>query len=239
MTLNDLWYSQTPENSMTHEFAHRCNAVDRYLMGELTLEECREFEEHLFCCPICAEDVHTGAVVIDNLKEIFPDYEAPSSRRKGKAAFRWMQWFFFFRPTTLLPTLAALALVIVVGYQNLVTIPHLTAPQVLASNLIPPLARDGAPVVYSSSQQKQLNLNFEVDSPANYKSYTATFHREGAGTVLTMDSGPRDTSSFVLSFLVPAKLFPPANYVMILRPSSEPQVEVSRYNFTVRTGDGN
>lgn len=62
---------------MEHKEAIRIHAVDRYLLGELTAVEREEFEEHFFSCGECSEDLHMGAILVDNsravLGEEFPD----------------------------------------------------------------------------------------------------------------------------------------------------------------------
>ena len=62
---------------MDHKEAIRIHAVDRYLLGELTAVEREEFEEHFFSCGECSEDLHIGAILVDNsravLGEEFPD----------------------------------------------------------------------------------------------------------------------------------------------------------------------
>jgi hypothetical protein len=49
-----------------------------------------------------------------------------------------------------------------------------------------------------------------------------------------MDSGPRQFASFTLNLLLPAKLFPAGHYVMIVRPKTEPETEIQRYEFTIQ-----
>jgi hypothetical protein len=45
---------------MKHEDAIRDQAVERYLLGEMTDDEQEIFEEHYFDCPVCAADVTDG-----------------------------------------------------------------------------------------------------------------------------------------------------------------------------------
>lgn len=45
---------------MKHEDAIRTEAVERYLIGEMTDDEREIFEEHYFDCPVCAADVTDG-----------------------------------------------------------------------------------------------------------------------------------------------------------------------------------
>ena len=45
---------------MRHKDAIRDNAVERYLLGEMTEDQRAIFEEHYFDCPVCAVDVTDG-----------------------------------------------------------------------------------------------------------------------------------------------------------------------------------
>jgi anti-sigma factor RsiW len=45
---------------MKHKDAIRDNAVERYLLGQMTEDQRKIFEEHYFDCPICAADVTDG-----------------------------------------------------------------------------------------------------------------------------------------------------------------------------------
>jgi hypothetical protein len=46
--------------AMRHKDAIRDNAVERYLLGEMTEDQRAIFEEHYFDCPVCAADVTDG-----------------------------------------------------------------------------------------------------------------------------------------------------------------------------------
>ncbi|MGA8027111.1 MAG: zf-HC2 domain-containing protein [Bryobacteraceae bacterium] len=214
---------------MDHKLAELNHAVDRYLLDEFRPEERMEFEEHLFDCPVCADQVRRDAVSIDNLKQVL--LEEKEQRRRARAPRSWLTWF---RPATLIPSFAALAMAVMVGYQNFVYIPHLERPQVLSTAVIAPLARDEGPVVAVDRSLPRFNLSFEVDSPRAYPSYTCEFQKDGGPTMFALNSGPRQVASFTLEFLLPTKGFPPGRYIMILRPASEPQTEIHRYSFTIQ-----
>ena len=219
---------------MDHELAEREQAVDRYLLDEFTPEERLEFEEHLFDCPICANQIRRDAISVDNLKEVLREGEqqAAESRRSVKPPSRgWLEWL---RPATLAPAFAALILAVTVGYQNFVSIPALEQPQVLSSFVIPPLARDGGPAITVDRRLPRFNLNFEVDSPHAYPQYECDFQKDSGETVLVLSSGPREVASFTLDFLLPAKRFPAGHYIMILRAASDPQAEIHRYPFAIQ-----
>jgi hypothetical protein len=51
-----------------HRTAVSRNLVERYVLGELSLEEEAEGEEHFFACPLCAEDIRYASRLVANLK---------------------------------------------------------------------------------------------------------------------------------------------------------------------------
>ncbi len=224
---------------MDHKLAEKNSTVERYLLNELPPDERLAFEEHLFDCPVCGELVRNGAISIDNIKEVLRDEPEraiatgrPIQEQRSKwSGSRWAGWF---RPATLVPSLAALALAVVVCYQGLVYIPSLERPEVLSDNVIAPLARGGGPVITVDRSRPLFNVNFEVDSPQVYSRYTCDFQLQGRGTVLQMDSGKRQFASFTLSLLLPEKLFPAGRYLMIVRPKTEPGTTIERYEFAIQ-----
>ena len=105
---------------MEHKEAIRIHAVDRYLLGELTAVEREEFEEHFFSCGECSEDLHVGAILVDNsravLREEVPDPVPASPAAPPRPG--WRLWW------SQVPLAAAIALLAVVGYQNLKVLPE-------------------------------------------------------------------------------------------------------------------
>src|ERR1700733_865183 len=116
---------------MDHTESIRLMAAEKYLLGELTPEQREQFEEHFFDCQECALDVRAGAALVEHSKVVLAEPFAVSSARMPVAAKvgRWA-WL---RPAFVVPILAVL--LVVVGYQNLVTYPQLkqlaSSPQIL------------------------------------------------------------------------------------------------------------
>lgn len=219
---------------MEHRVAEQTNAVERYLLDEFTPVERENFEAHLFDCPICGEQVRQGAIAIANVKQVFrEESESSEASRQRSRSHGWAAWF---RVPALVPSWAALALAVVVVYQNRVLIPALEQPQVLSSGLIAPLAREAAPRVTINPRLPKFNLSFDVDDRRAYGSYTCDFQREGGASIFKLDCGTRQVASFTLDLLLPTKDFPAGRYVMILRPATEPQNQVQSYNFVIQDG---
>jgi hypothetical protein len=220
---------------MEHRVAEENNAVERYLLGEFGEQERRDFEEHLFDCTICGERVRESAVVIDNLKEVLREEPrgVPERRHERSRGRDWRDWL---RLPVLAPSLIAVALASVVGYQNWVYIPALERPQVLSSAVIAPLAREQPPVITTDPQNPKFNVNFAVDVPQPYPDYVCEFRKENGASIVNVDSGPHEVASFTLGIALPTKEFPPGRYVMVLRPASAPQAELQRYSFIIQQG---
>jgi hypothetical protein len=221
---------------MDHRVAEERNAVERYLLEEFTAEERREFEEHLFDCTACGEQVRESAVVIDNLKQVLREEPQQSSSAPRAVQARRRDWRDWFRLPMLVPSLAAFALVVVVAYQNRVLIPRLEQPQILSNLVIAPQARETAPLITAEPSQPRFNVNFLVDAPESYPEYICDFRKEDGTSILQVESGPEKVASFTLGIVLPTKDFPPGSYVMILRPVSAPHKEVQRYSFVIQGG---
>jgi hypothetical protein len=221
---------------MEHRVAEQTNAVERYLLDEFGPGERADFEAHLFDCPICGEQVRESAIAIANVKQVFREEGAIPEASRQESRNRKQSWAAWFRVPVLIPSLAALTLAVMLVYQDGVSIPTLQQPQVLSSEVIAPLAREAAPAVVINPRLPKFNLNFEVDAPRAYASYTCEFQRENGAVILKLNCGTRQVASFTLDLLLPTKDFPAGRYVMILRPAIEPQNQVQTYNFVIQDG---
>lgn len=106
---------------MDHSEALRLKATEKYLLNELDPEQLDQFEEHMFDCAECAVDVRAAAMFVEQSKAVLSEGRGPrpvtipTPARKG-----WLDWL---RPAFAAPALAAL--VLIVGYQNLISLPSL------------------------------------------------------------------------------------------------------------------
>src|SRR5277367_5646723 len=108
---------------MDHSESIRLMAAEKYLLGELAPESREQFEEHFFECQECALDVRAGAALVEHSKVVLSESPAISPVRVPAAAPARPGWFAWLRPAVVVPVLAAL--LVVVGYQNLVMYPQL------------------------------------------------------------------------------------------------------------------
>src|SRR5271163_1888340 len=104
---------------MEHNEAIELKAAEKYVLRELP-EELREaYEEHFFDCAECAADIKAATIFAETSREIFADEgrrdAADINKEYGSVWSRWL------RPAFALPVFAML--LVMIGYQNLVTIP--------------------------------------------------------------------------------------------------------------------
>ena len=163
---------------MDHSEAIQQMAAERYLLNELTPDAREAFEEHLFDCPECALDLRAGVAFIDEAKSQLPKLAGampapiPFRPRDPKAERGW--WHSWLQPAFAAPVFAGLLLVI--GYQNLVTYPGLRA----AANqprLLPwaPLrgATRGAQLAITADRQHGVALPVDLPQPPSIGAYSS------------------------------------------------------------------
>jgi len=157
---------------MDHTESIRLMAAEKYLLGELTLEQREEFEEHFFGCQECALDVRAGAALVEHSKVVLAEPVAISPARTPVAAKvgRWA-WL---RPAFVVPVLAVL--LVVVGYQNLVTYPQLkqlaSSPQILPWNSINVSTRGTSTTQVSTHPGEGFHLLVNIPPDSHFASYT-------------------------------------------------------------------
>ena len=165
---------------MDHEAVVRQKMTERYLLNELDPGTRDEFEEHYFDCQDCAQDVHAGALFIEQSKVVLAEKAEPVSVGfaapvPAQAKPGWTPWMRWLRPALVVPVLAML--LAVVAYQNLVTLPEMqqamNSPQVLpwAPVNVGTFGSDG-PVVKARPGQGFL-LFVRIPPEGVYSRYTA------------------------------------------------------------------
>jgi Putative zinc-finger len=236
---------------MDHSEAVQLGATAKYLLGELPPDQREAFEEHFFDCKECAEDVRIAAVLVDNARSALREAPVPGQDFQASRQRIWWGW----------PAwgLAAAALLLAfIGYQNLITIPHLktemaaaTTPQALTSfNLTTAGSRSATgsqPLVPAGKP-----FSFYIDIPASdsFAYYSAAVETESGGRKFAVPVS-REQAKESVQILLPANTLTPGNYVLVVhgvgvgqaippvsvgQPTSAANegTEVARYPFAVQ-----
>ena len=223
------------------------NATEKYLLGDLSGDQREAFEEHFFECTECAQDVRATAILIDNARAVLREAPVPA---RDLQPVRQKAWFGWLQPAW---GLAAAALVLaVVGYQNLVTIPHLktqvaanTAPQALASfNLTTAGSRGAIGPKLTVPGDKPFSFYIDIPASDSFAYYSAAVETESGGRKFAVPVS-REQAKDPVEILLPAKTLSPGNYVLVVAGQAISPVggqpgsavagkEVARYPFTVQ-----
>ena len=201
---------------MDHDSAIQTNAVERYLLGEMSADERDLFEAHYFDCAACAEDIRLGSAVSHDFKDVL---------RQGIPARSRFGWL---RMPVLVPSFAAFALLMLVGYQNLVVLPELKAPRAVGAPVVLDLqTRSGGPSA-PAGESLHLKMSLEAVTAADklrLELLDASGRRRSRGEV----PAPPDHQPLDVVFPVPAD---PGRYVLSVR-EAEGDKEVARAPFQI------
>jgi hypothetical protein len=232
---------------MDHNEAVRLQAAEKYVLGELPLNLREDYEEHYFECAECALDLKAAAAFVDTSREVLR--AQPENSTKKAAAAAGGGWFAWLRPVVAVPVFAALLLFI--GYQNIVTIPQakqgasVGAGQVLTSSFslkkadtLGEEAKAGDEGKVQVHSNEGFALKFDFTPRQRFDSYIGQIQDESGRSVLQVRI-PGSSANREVQIAVPGGLIQPGNYVLVLAgdPGAKGQVakenEVSRLSFTV------
>lgn len=162
---------------MDHSQAVQQMTAERYLLDELTPELRDAFEEHAFDCPDCANDLRAGVAFIDEAKTLLPELiahsPAPGLPAPSRPAAKKPRWSFWWHPAFAAPVFAALLAVI--GFQNLATIPTLrlaaTQPRLLPWVSVHAGTRGAGHTPVLADRKQGAVLLIELPQDSAYTSY--------------------------------------------------------------------
>ena len=227
---------------MDHSEALRTKAAEKYFLGELAGDAREEFEEHVFSCSECAEDIKLGAVFIENAREVFgaaPAHEIGPAQVKGW----WSGWL---RPAFAVPAFALL--LILIGYQNAVVIPGLRSAQsttdvpgtLRSISLIASNSRGAGPMRISVGPNESFGLFLDIPPREHFDSYVCEFENESGATELSIPVTAEQAKETV-QLLIPAHRLGTGNHVLVVRGLTSSQapgankIEVAKYPFRLES----
>jgi Putative zinc-finger len=228
---------------MGHDEAMRREAVEKYLMDEMSPPERDEFEAHFFDCRECAEDLRATAAFLDEAKREFERGAAPRPKPEVAKGSRFgSRLSFLWKPAFAAPAFALLLAVIV--YQNVAVHPRLAGevvrvdqPEVLSTvSLIGAGSRGGdIPSVTITGSQPVL-LTVDIPATEQYASYSCALIAPGGGLLWRVPVSAEQAKDTV-SIRVPAGRRERGLYTLLVQgyvdPAQGKAAEVARYRFAM------
>jgi len=125
-----------------HQQAIQDMMAERYLLGELAGSDLDSFEQHLFDCSTCFEQVRAGTEFVSYLKRIGADEPVPDPVQP-----RWHGLLDrLLRPAPALVFAGMFLCVASLGVYQTIALHRMTEPQIVAVETLHPAARSGGPV---------------------------------------------------------------------------------------------
>jgi hypothetical protein len=221
---------------MDHDEAVRQKATEKYLLGELDPELKDQFEEHLFDCQDCALDVRAAAMFVEQSKAILSEPTVMLPERAAAPAPR-AGWWAWFRPAFAVPVLALL--LAVVGYENLVTYPHLmraaNQPQVGPWESVNVATRGATTTVIKARRGEGFGLLVNLPPEDGFASYAADLYNPAQKLEW---SGPISTASADegRQIYIPGPNRKPGTYTLVVRgiTTAGESKEISRHSIDLQ-----
>lgn len=206
---------------MEHSEAVELMATERYLLGELSPEQREAFEAHFFECYECALDVRAEATMMSEMKAQLPLMaRSPEivAKPAAKADTQRRDWFGWLRPAWAVPAFAAL--LVVIGYQNLATIPGLRSaaatPRVVPWTTLHVGTRAGAHTAVTANRDNGTELLIDVPNDGRYISFgLALENPQGKQTWTQTVKAPADGDS-TLSVVIPGAGLQQGSYALTI-----------------------
>jgi hypothetical protein len=228
---------------MDHAEALKTKATEKYFLGELTPQQREAYENHYFDCHECAADVKSTALLMDNAREIFrTELAAQASRARERS--QSVGWFGWMRPAYAMAAVALL--VLVVGYQNLVTIPNAkrrgmeAAVQPLTSySLVTSGSRGGNDLAFKVAPNAPFGLYVDIPANQKYSAYAADIQTESGDSRFHVRVTAEQAKETV-QLLIPASVLASGRYNLVIRgvTNATDQTgageEIARYPFSLQ-----
>jgi hypothetical protein len=229
---------------LDHLHAQQTQAVERYVLGELTAAEAEEFEIHFFECPDCAVAVESSHEFLDSARVFFREPVAQKAKAKEEIRAPRPSFFEkisealagFCRPPIAVPVMAALAAVAI--YEGFAA-NHLnrvleTARSVPAIQLIG-ASRGDEMIVPVSPGSPFAPVSFDVPPGTPYKTYLCDLNSGNEEVLSSTSPAPPDGQP--ITILLPVSRLKDGKYDLMvygLTPEGRRSDRISRYPFAVR-----
>jgi len=227
---------------MDHTEAVEQYAVEKYLLEELSPEARAAFEEHYFGCEECATDLRAAAVFIAQARKELarPTLVAVADAKPNRKIFSFPS---LLRPAFAVPAMAAMLLVI--GFQNIVTFPHLeqqvaqaSQPRILPSvTLVDGQSRGAEIRTVVAKPHESFLLSVDIPADNRYSRYLCSLYSPSGKMVWQLQIPPSQVTDTV-PIQVPADTTDAGENTLLIQGvtsgSQSAPVDIVRYRFLLQ-----
>jgi hypothetical protein len=229
---------------MQHEDAIRTQAAERYLLGEMSLAERDEYEDHYFSCDACGHELSATAAFVANARVVLAAAPGADERDAGTRTVRpgSDSWWgrLLAASQVLVPALgvAVVVLAAVVGYQRLAVIPELRqqlaerdAAQAVPTVALRSAARGAGPRLQVGPSDAFAVLQADVFAERAVTTYIATLvNAEDREHFRTALGAPE--IGMPVTLLIPVRDLAPGEYTLVFQDDPAGS-EAGRFSFSL------
>jgi hypothetical protein len=217
---------------MDHLDAEKMKAVERYMLGDLSVSEVEDFERHFFDCPQCSEELRALTILQENARAVFIEQDSapiPSRVHAPESAARgWPGFSPLFSSRSWAMALGALAIGIFAGY---LAFPSRDGAQAVGAYPLFAQARGEETMVSPAEGSKFYTLYFDKSWDGSYPSYRAVVRDASGKDRLSLPVAPSET----FHLLIPKDNLPSGKYVLVMFGSgADKENEVAHLPFTLQ-----
>ncbi len=209
--------------------------AERYVLGELSADERDAFEEHLFSCSKCAEDVRDLVALQSGARAVFAETAAaPLPKERGVGNWRQAFALVGLRPVYGLAAAAAVVLVTASAAYLGGRAMSRNEPIALAAVVVKPEARGAQTVVDLGAGQGPLLL--EADAPAGAQVVDWEMRNRNDNSIVGRGTVPAPPPGATLKFLIPREKVQVGEYELRLwdDQSAKPSATTLAHFVTIR-----
>jgi hypothetical protein len=232
---------------MDHAEAIQVKAVERYVLGDLSVSEIEGSERHFFDCPQCSEELRILSVLQENARAVFleqsstpsiatiPVSSLPATEPTAARAGWSFSWGALFSPAIFGPALALLAVAVFTGYE--IGDRKAGGPQSLNAYPLYAASRGAETVVAPPKGAQFFTLYMDRTWDKDFASYRAVVRDEGqAGSERVSLPLPAPAQGRLIEVLFPARSLAAGRYVLSVLGSDDSghETKAADYSFTLR-----
>src|SRR5579862_5733413 len=218
---------------MDHSEAIQANAVERYVLGELSVSEVEDFEQHFFDCPQCSEELRMLSVFRENARAVFLEQNPGPRIEPAKERASWWSGFVsvWRQPWAVAPALAAVVIAIFLGYESGLR-RESEAPQPISAYPLYAASRGEQTVITPPAGAQFYTLYMDRTWDRDYASYTAVVRDDPGGAKRSSMQLGAVASGQSIQVLIPVHALKSGKYVLLI--SAPDGTELARYPFTLQ-----